>query len=456
MPTWGVFDPGIPASYHFRKEGAYMPLSFAALQIYDQYLTSYRSGRDSRYDIHSNDTLKKLYSAIQWTDRFHPAYMSEPSSDDIYTAVSLKEQACSFKHSLSSIKEENLQHLFAKKISYSSEPDLVTVSFDDENGQEAPTSFHVKVHQFATPQKNIGNFLNSDQYVILPEETYSFDVSINQKNYELQFRIDNNMTHKALQNKLVRLINHSDIGIHASLLEDSSNASRNALLLTSDSIGKKRNDTLFFKISDDNTSMKNGIVNYLGLNREIIPPDDLIYEIDEEVFSSYINEIDVFNSYHLTFHPEKTVYNCIEQPVTIGVYPDIESMEQNIKTYVNSYNQFITTMSQISRVKELYNNFRKFTNIHRNNLVDYGITVQSDYTLCYGKINQSKFQDTQNDPLADLQHYGSKIESMIDEVIMDPMKYLNRRICSYKNPQIQYINPYETSIYTGLLFQSYI
>lgn len=433
-----------------------MPLSFAALQIYDQYLTNYRLGRGSRYDIHSNDTLKKLYSSIQWNGRFHPEFMNEPSSDEIYTAVSLKEQACSFKHSLSSIKEETLQHLFTRKISYSSEPDLVTVSFDEENGQEAPVAFHIKVSQFATPQKNIGSFLNAEQNVILPEGIYSFDISVNQKSYELQFRIDDSMTHKELQNKLIRLINHSEIGICASLLEDTSNSTRNALLLTSDSIGKSRSNALYFEISDENTSMENGIVNYLGLNKEIIPADDLIYEINEETFSSYTNEIDVFDAYHLTFHPENTVYHNIDQPVAIGIYPDMESMEQNIRTYVDSYNRFMTKMSQIPKVQGLYQDFRKLTNMHRNHLVDYGISLQPDHTLSYGKIDQSRFQDTAKDPLVNLQNYGSMIESKIDEVIMDPMKYLNRRICSYKNPQIQCINPYETSIYTGLLFQSYI
>lgn len=433
-----------------------MPLSFAALQIYDQYLTTYRADRGSRYDIHGSDKLKKIYSTIQWNGRFHPEFLTQPSSDEIYSAVSLKEQACSFKHALSSIKEETLQNLFAKKISYSSEPDLVTVSFHEESHSTPPDCFSMEVTHFATPQKNIGSFLTDDQPVMLPEGTYSFDLRVNQKNYELQFRIQPDITHKELQEKLVRLINHSALGISASLLADSSNYSRHALMITSDSVGECFDGSLYFDLTDDETSMQSGIVHYLGLNREIIPPRNMTYEIDGEIFTSYANELDLFDSYHLVFHPEKTVYDKIDHPVTIGVYPDLKSIEQNIQTYVKSYNHFMKNLEKSTPVQAIYQDFRKITALQRSLLVDYGINQEADATLTYGNMNEAKFHSTEKNPLYALQQYGSSIENRLDDIILDPMKYLNRRICSYKNPGLRYINPYETSIYTGLLFQTYI
>ena len=42
-----------------------MPISYATLQIYDQYLTTYGSKRCSRYDTHDSKELKELYSSIQ-------------------------------------------------------------------------------------------------------------------------------------------------------------------------------------------------------------------------------------------------------------------------------------------------------------------------------------------------------------------------------------------------------
>ena len=54
-----------------------MPISYATLQIYDQYLTTYGSKRCSRYDTHDSKELKELYSSIQLKNRFAPVYLKK-------------------------------------------------------------------------------------------------------------------------------------------------------------------------------------------------------------------------------------------------------------------------------------------------------------------------------------------------------------------------------------------
>ncbi len=75
-----------------------MAVSFTTLQIYDQYLTTYRSRdydssnrkvtrRSSRYDTHDQSELQNVYSAIQWKNRFAPLYLNEPTPKSIAFAV---------------------------------------------------------------------------------------------------------------------------------------------------------------------------------------------------------------------------------------------------------------------------------------------------------------------------------------------------------------------------------
>ena len=68
------------------------------------------------------------------------------------------------------------------------------------------------MQSLASAQENLGMFL-SDEKVNLEPDTYSFDISVNDMNYEFQFVIEDSDTNRSIQEKLVRLINHSAVGI---------------------------------------------------------------------------------------------------------------------------------------------------------------------------------------------------------------------------------------------------
>jgi flagellar hook-associated protein 2 len=51
--------------------------------------------------------------------------------------------------------------------------------------------------------------------------------------------------------------------------------------------------------------------------------------------------------------------------------------------------------------------------------------------------------------------FGSRMLRKLDSISIDPMEYIDRRICAYPNPNATYPNPYVTSIYSGMLFNSY-
>lgn len=63
----------------------------------------------------------------------------------------------------------------------------------------------------------------------------------------------------------MRLINNSDLGVHAEVLQDDSG--RSALQITSDAYGIPAKGNEHFRITDDNTSHSSGMVHYLGSNQ---------------------------------------------------------------------------------------------------------------------------------------------------------------------------------------------
>lgn len=426
-----------------------MPMSFATLQIYNHYLTTYDNKRTSRSHIHDRDELRHIYSDIQLKNRFAPLYLTEPSPQAIAYAVQLKESAETLKQTITTFGSSDKQMLFSSKKAYSDVPDLIDVEYTaTADKSSAPEHFHLEVKEFASPQMNQSSFLTSNQMVLMPPDSYSFDVITNKLHYELQFTVNDGETHEQLQSKLARLINNSDIGIHAEVLRDKE---RTALQITSEAYGLPVQGSSHFEITDENTSHANGIVHYLGLNKSIHNATNAIYTVDGKERSSYSNTFPVYGNYRLILNPESKA-----KEAEVGLYPDMESLAYNIEGFVNCYNQFIHGIQTDENAKaadnhHLLDEMEKLLVRHKEKIEKYGIEIQEDHTLSFLR-NDSL---TKMPELDDLQNFGNQVLRKLHSISLDPMEYVARAICAYSNPATSYVNPYVTSIYTGMLFNSY-
>ena len=426
-----------------------MPMSFAALQVYDQYLTSYSNKRKSRNHIHDFNELRSIYSSIQLKNRFAPLYLTDPSPQEIAYAFQLKESAESLKQTITTFGQDDKRVLFSSKKAYSNAPELAEAEYiASEDKSTVPEKFHLEVEEFASPQINVSSFLASDQEVLMPSGNYSFDVITNKLHYELQFSVNEGDTHKQLQSKLARLINNSDIGMHVNIITQDE---RTAMEITSDASGIPVQGRHHFTITDENTSHTAGIVHYLGLNKSVHDATNAVYTLDGEEHVSYSNTFTAYGHYRITLHPESK-----EKDAEIGLYPDMESLTYNIDTFVNNYNQFINGIKNSEYTKsadsnQLLDEMHKLLNQHKGKIEKYGIEINNDDTLVFLK-NDSLAKMPE---LTDLQNFGSHVLRKLNSISLDPMEYVTRAICAYSNPATAYINPYVTSIYSGMLFNSY-
>lgn len=465
-----------------------MPVSFTTLQIYDQYLTTYRSRdesdgfktkntkRSSRHATHDTEELKDIYSTIQWKNRFAPLYLTDPSPKSIAFAVHLKEGANGLKQTIDSLSGED-DELFSMKSAYSDNEELASVEYiaEDAEDDDVPQSFDLEVERFATPQVNTSNYLKADQTVGLKPDSYSFDILTNKLHYELQFNVNEGETNSSLQNKLARLINSSDIGVSARVVES---RDLSALEITSDAYGLPYQGERHFIINDDNTSYNRGVVEYLGLNKSIREASNAIYMINGNEESSYSNNFSVHGAYHVTLHPKNAGAGALPGDsieaneagmkaqtagssagsAKIGLYADAESLSNNIGTFVDGYNHFLHGVlddasdegnsGENTLTKLLATDLRKFMDIHSESLAQYGISVNEDATLDYEKDGEITDAEA-------IKGFGNHILRKLNAISLDPMEYVDRRICAYPNPNTSYPNPYMTSIYTGMLFNTY-
>ncbi len=423
--------------------------------IYNQIFSDY-SVSATRYDTHKKDELKSIYKQIVLKSEDSPIFQMDRSGSSQLYAINLKEDARFLKNTISSLSSDYSSSILDKKVASSSDKDVV---FAEYVGSGSPDnnldSFDISVQQLASPQLNIGAFLTTGSASTLEPDIYSFDIFINDSDYEFQFKVDENDTNDAIEQRITRLINRSSIGVNASVI---SGEGKSAIRLESASTGRRSDGNMTFRISDDDTSRRAGAVKYFGLDSVAHEPTDAVFEINGTQHTARSNNFTVQKSFELTLTGVSAVDS---DPVHIGLKPDLDALTENINNLAGAYNDFIRRAAEYT---ETYGRSDKFTK-EMNGITRYfshslnavGLNIQSDGSL---KVDDALLQSSASaaDPkesLSAVQQFTDALMSESKKISLDPMQYTDRKLIAYKKPGGNFPNPYMSSMYTGMLFSSF-
>ncbi len=422
--------------------------------VYNNYLTSYASKQVTKYDTHKKSELRNVYNSIVKLNKDAPWYLPTTSKDTQHYAVDLKENARELHNSIAQIGGLEKDGLFRKKSAYSTDNDVVEVSYIGSDSTGVSPEFDLEVQQLATPQENLGYFL-PDLPATLSPATYSFDIAVNDMNYEFQFNIGEGDTNRQITERLSRLINNAGIGITADVAESDS---RYALRLTSDATGVPNGKANHFRVSDDHTSKTAGAVDYLGLNYISHPAGDSAFLLNGEARTASSNHFTIGK----LFDVQLKAVSPEDKPVHVGLKTDTESITDNIVQLVGSYNEFIRNASSYletqSRSRQLIREFSSIASRYGSSLENMGMHLQEDGIL---SVNDEVLRQTAAESGNDLsgfdvlKDFSSSILKKSDQVALNPMDYVDKKIVAYKNPGHNFASPYITSAYSGMMFNSY-
>ncbi|MBO6015938.1 MAG: flagellar filament capping protein FliD [Lachnospiraceae bacterium] len=426
--------------------------------VYNHYLATYSKNVPGSYDSHKKSELRSVYNSIVKQNRESPLFLIDNSEETKSFAVGLKEDAMALHNTIASLGGLGDGDMMAKKVAYSSNPDMVMAEYNGGSIREEDVpSFEIQVDHLASSQVNIGRFLKPDAYSGLPNDLYSFDLTVNDYNYEFQFSIGGSDTNRNILDRLNRLINNSGIGIASEILTDENGDI--ALKVESDATGLMSGKENLFEISDAHTSKRSGIVDYLDISDVTRPASNAEFRINGSPRTAYSNQFTVDNQYTLTL---KGIGSTPDETATVGLKGDIESLTENMQTLVDGYNTFLRSAIDYSNTHKrsdyLIRDMQRITAGYMAEFTNYGLEKASDGTLL---MNRSRFSnaalsgDTQNlmDTIKDFT--GSTLRKA-NNVSLDPMQYVDRKIVAYKNPSgPNYATPYITSAYSGMMFNSY-
>ena len=429
--------------------------------VYNYYQTTLSAKSSSRYDAHKKSELKDHYNSIINNSKEEPVFLLTHSRDIERYTIGMKESALAFSRDISAYTDNDTGKLFEKKSAYSSDMQKATCEYINNNDfkDEAATSedsITLDIMKIAKPQINQGRYLTPNA-IGVDTGSYSFDVATASSNYELQFSINDNDTNQTIQTRLARLINNSGIGLKASVSVN--NQGESALVISSQSSGAVSNDQRPFEISDENTSQKSGIIDYLGIR---IPSQEATwseYAVNGEYHTAPDNDIIAAGQYAISLKAT----TAPGEPVTIGIKPDYEALSDNIIGITASYNSFMRTavdfLDKQPRTGVLIDSMKKMTNYYMESLSPFGISQDSVGIL---DIDKDKLADTlassgDINAIEGLKDFTQSALRKINRVSLNPMDYVDKRIVAYKNPnKTHYANPYLTSAYSGMMFNGYM
>ncbi len=411
----------------------------------------------NRFDSHKKKDLQDIYKSIVKISKDEPVFLMDRSKDVEEYTINMKENAMKFRSEVGTIGGLDDATIFNQKTAYSSDTEIAEI-LDRGNAQrtgEQTEPVELMVRQLAKPQVNIGKYLYPDERG-MAEGNYSFDVATLSSNYELQFTIGRADTNKEIQGRLARLINNFNLGLQAEVDEDE--MGNTALVIRSKSVGDKSAEGGHFSISDENTSQERGIVDYLGIRKVSQEGTDAIYSVNGQTHTAPGNDVRLNNTFDVRLKaaaPGKSVL--------IGYKQDVDSVKDNIISLAGSYNDFIRATAEFAekqpRTNLLVKDMKSNSAFYTSGLERLGVVQQEDGTLAVDEEKLTEVLKDKETPeeLDTLKDFTKSALRKANEVQLNPMDYVEKRVVAYKNPtKPHFANPYVTSAYSGMLFNGYM
>lgn len=456
MSKWISYAPVRSSTFHGRKEG----LSMAKIDsAYDYYISVYGSQTVSRYDAHKKSDLRKVYNSIVKTNKESPLYKIVNLDSAKRYAIDIKENAKMMQNVVASLSDNygEFSDSFQKKVAISSDEDTASVKYiGDGKEKNKANQFEIVINKLATPQVNTGNYLRNNAISFVPG-SYSFDLNTNSSAYEFQFNVSPGETNQAVQTKLANLINGSNLGIYAEVLENELGSS--ALSLTSKQTGLAPEESYLFSIEPGPDTDSMNAMSLLGINKITHPAENSDFLLNGTPQTSLSNTFTINNAFELTLKKANTV----ENPTVISFKTNTDAIADNIQTLLDAYNDALKTASKYSEENSghghrLMRELISTVSERYDALSAIGIQADNNRMLSIDRqvLADALTPERTPDTIQTLSEFRDSLGNRANAAAIDPMKYVNKVIVEYKNPGKNFAAPYVSSIYSGMIMDNYI
>ncbi len=422
---------------------------------YNHFIQDYVSKDVAHADTHRKDELRDVYKSIAKINKNSPLYLLTDDDNSRNDAIEIKEKARQLQGNIIGLNNQGDELSLDHTSGYTSDEKKVVASYIGKTPEEdiGKAGFVIEVSSLASAQVNTGKFLPKDS-AGLSAKDYAFDVRVGKQEYEFQFSIYSTDKNLDVQNKISTLINKANIGLSSNLIEDSQG--RSALQIASTKTGLRPGEMSQFEVYESSSGLATGSVSFLGLDQVSAPASNAHFTLNSEERSSISNRFTVGGKFELSLK------DITDEPTFVGVKKDNEALKKHISSLIDNYNDFVKDASGDKDVKfksdKLKSEIVGIAKQYMSTMEDTGIKLEGNGTLSIDDelLTQAISGAESAISLAPVKQFSSALLNKAKDISVDPMKYVDRPVVNYKNPDNKDTNsPYITSEYSGMMFNNY-
>ncbi len=436
--------------------------------VYEYYLSTYANNRPSRYDSHKKSDLRRIYNQMVKTNKESPLYKLTNEDTAARYAIDIKENAKVIQNVVASLSDAygGFEDSFRKKVAVSDNEEAVGVRYiGDGHEENAFENFRVDVARLSSPQVNEGRYIKKDSLSFTPG-AYSFDLNTENASYEFQFNVKTGETNLDIQKKLANLVNRSPLGIHATIrLNEAGDSS--ALTLTSAQTGLPEGEESIFEIKPGTNADSIHAMDLLGIHHMTQAPENSLFYLNGEEHTSLSNTVTINSAFELSL--KKPTIIVEDGSVLLGDGAEVrfkhstDAIADNVMTLVNAYNGILDIAKNSSKevtgdTNKLLSEISSVARGRATSLGEIGLMVGEDASITLDKavLAEAVSEERAEDTFAVLSRFKAALGAKADNVAINPMSYVDKKVVAYKNPGRTWAAPYFSSVYSGMLLDRYV
>ncbi|HWT73765.1 MAG TPA: hypothetical protein VN258_03460 [Mobilitalea sp.] len=423
------------------------------VQAYNLMLESIPINRNTKYPVSKRSDLKKVYADIVNLSKRSPFYKINLTKENQEYTIGVKEAALALKAKITEMSDPEVSGFLSKSVAISDEKTL-SARLLNADTDTLPPQIEFDIKSLAEGQVNRGRELLLTSKG-LPIGEYNFTARVGDETYTLTYNQETRTENQETLKNMADFLNQSVPGIVASV-EKGKTKDYGILKIASDMTGRFGDKIFLF---EDEDLHSDGIVDFFGMNRMDKPAGLAQFSLNG------IDKQTATNTFNLENTLRITLLQSSDHPVSLKIVSDSQKILSAVDSVLTTYNNLIKlakdrTLDSQEHYKaaKLIGEMKNLEEAYQDELSACGFTAQEDGTM---KLEDSlavqAAEDGGMESLFNRQNgFIAKLLNKAETIAINPMEYLDKTIVTYPNSEkALFRNPYVTSMYSGLFFNSY-
>lgn len=420
---------------------------------YNHMITDYLPKHAAKTRSHKKDELKKVYENIVKLSKNTGFYKINLSKENQMFAFGVKDTAISLRSKLEEMNDPVLSG-FNIRSAVSEDDMILEARLLDNEISKLPENITIMVNSLATVQVNRSKDLFHHSHG-LAQGVYDFRVNIRDEAHDLSYiqkdHLNNRDTLQRMANYLKEALPELSVTLESDAVEGYSH-----IKIKANFTGRFGERSFSFEDAD---YYRDGIVEFFGLNLLEKEATNTQFNINGAEWQTNSNTFQIENTLQIDLH------DTSDKAVNIRIIRDSRVVLSQLDSVLDIFNELLHLAAERkvdnteshSAIK-LINELKGIERAYAEELKTCGLTVgdegmiSRDPALSVHIAEDGRIEEFFNNKNG----FIARILDKADSITINPMEYLDKMTVTYPdNKQTFAINPYVTSMYSGLFFSSY-